>query len=458
MKVRKRTLQEPLQQQPSVHKRLSFLLIIASVCLAVFLSGCGNDRHTENAENGEPPITEDQSTNPSGDADDMENAPDSHKDQDNHLPDSPVEQDPIAEIIDKMSPAEKIGQLVMIGVEGESIDDSITAFIEEQHIGGIILYSRNLHNAEQSLELMNALKAANDAANEVPLFIGVDEEGGLVTRLPDEVLPTPASRDIGMKDSPDWTREIGQLIGKKVAAFGFNIDFAPVLDIDSNPDNPVIGSRSFGRDAETVIRHGLALMLGMKEQRVVPVIKHFPGHGDTSDDSHIDLPILAHDEERLRSFEMQPFIEAIEQGADAVMVAHLLVPAFDEHDPASLSRPIITDLLREELGFDGVVVTDDMTMGAIAQHYSFQDAVLRAVLAGSDIILIGHGYDRAEAAIQALERAYLSGELSDERLNESLRRILQLKHQYELSDEPLQAIDITELNELTEQVLSGTGT
>ena len=137
-------------------------------------------------------------------------------------------------------------------------------------------------------------------------------------------------------------------------------------------------------------------------------------------------PILAHDEERLRSFEMQPFIEAIEQGADAVMVAHLLVPAFDEHDPASLSRPIITDLLREELGFDGVVVTDDMTMGAIAQHYSFQDAVLRAVLAGSDIILIGHGYDRAEAAIQALERAYLSGELSDERLNESLRRICSL--------------------------------
>jgi beta-N-acetylhexosaminidase len=188
-------------------------------------------------------------------------------------------------------------------------------------------------------------------------------------------------------------------------------------------------------------------------QYVVPVVKHFPGHGDTHEDSHVDLPVVSHDAERLRSFELQPFQRAIASGADAVMVAHLLVPAYDEQYPASLSKPIITDLLREELGFDGVVVTDDMTMGAIAEHDEFATAVVDAVLAGADQILIGHGYDRAESAIEALEEAFLSGVLSAERLEESVRRVLKLKIKYGMNDDPVGSVDIEALNEHAARVL-----
>lgn len=365
--------------------------------------------------------------------------------------DDPVLHAMIEEMIQSMSPSEKIGQLVMIGVEGEAMDETVSRLIAKRHAGGVILYGRNLTSVTQAVSLIDDLKAVN-RSNDAPLLIGIDEEGGRVTRLPGELAKTPASRDIGSRDDPEWTYAVGELIGEKLAAFGINVNFAPVLDIDSNPQNPVIGDRAFGSDPDRVSVHGIASMRGMA-QYVVPVVKHFPGHGDTHEDSHVDLPVVSHDAERLRSFELQPFQRAIASGADAVMVAHLLVPAYDEQYPASLSKPIITDLLREELGFDGVVVTDDMTMGAIAEHDEFATAVVDAVLAGADQILIGHGYDRAESAIEALEEAFLSGVLSAERLEESVRRVLKLKIKYGMNDDPVGSVDIEALNEHAARVL-----
>lgn len=362
----------------------------------------------------------------------------------------PAEQDMRA-IVSNMTTLEKIGQLMVLGVEGELADEQVKRFIEERHVGGVILFGRNFINIEQSIRLTNALKQFN-RNNKVPLFIGVDEEGGRVTRLPEPLLPTPSARELGLAYTSGWAFDIGTLIAEKIAALGLNMDFAPVLDIDSNPLNPVIGDRSFGADPDTVSDVGLELMQGLKSKNVIPVVKHFPGHGDTSTDSHIGLPVIEHDSTRLHSFELLPFQRAIQQDVDAIMVAHLLVQAYDDQYPASMSHSVITKLLRQELGFAGVIVTDDMTMGAIAEHYELGAAAVQSVQAGSDLLLVCHGYEQAAIVLDALEAAIGSGEITESRLDESVYRILALKQKYGLSDQTIEQVDVEELNRKAENL------
>jgi beta-N-acetylhexosaminidase len=237
-------------------------------------------------------------------------------------------------------------------------------------------------------------------------------------------------------------------------AFGFNLDFAPVLDVNSNPNNPVIGDRSFGNDASVVSRLGTKTMKGIQSQGVISVIKHFPGHGDTSVDSHLELPTVNKSFGQLKEVELVPFAHAIENGADIVMAAHILLPKIDSEYPASMSKPILTGILRDDLGFDGVILTDDMTMGAITENFEIGRAAVQSVKAGSDIILVAHDYENVVATFKALKAAVESGEISEKRIDESVTRILQLKKKYDVRGEQIQAVNTNELNQ-TIRILLG---
>lgn len=362
------------------------------------------------------------------------------------------EKDPIKEQINIMTMDDKLGQMLIVGLEGFTMDDNTRQMIEANHVGGFILYSSNVENPGQLVNLTNTLKLSN-STNEIPLFISVDEEGGRISRVPKELQKLPANMAIGKVDNAEFSYKIGGILADELKAFGFNLDYAPVLDINSNPKNPVIGDRAFGTEAELVSRLGVQTMKGIQEGGVIPVVKHFPGHGDTSVDSHIGLPRVESDLERLKSFELIPFENAIRNSADAVMVAHILLPKLDAENPATLSKTIITEILRKQLGFDGVVITDDMTMGAIAKNYELGSAAVRSVAAGSDVILVAHGYDNALTVLNSLKEAVESGDISEERINQSVYRILRLKQKYNLEDAETRMPDIGELNRRIVNVL-----
>lgn len=402
-------------------KKLLLLVLI----LAIFVCGCtiGNNKGSE--DEGQPSPLE---------------------------PPQKEDVDPLQKQIEQMSIDEKIGQMVIVGLEGYEMDEASQHMIDKYKVGGFILFNRNIQNAAQTLNLINSLKEANKS-NKIPLFVAVDEEGGSVRRMPDEFLKLPTSRAVGEVDSEEFAHQLGSVIGKQIKSLGFNMSFAPVLDIDSNPKNPVIGNRSFGANPETVSRLGTATMEGLKTH-VISAVKHFPGHGDTSVDSHIGLPVVEHHIDRLKNFELVPFEAAIEKGADVVMIAHILLPEIDEKNPATLSKTIITDILRDEMNFDGVVITDDMTMGAIVENYDIGKAAVKSVLAGADIILVCHDNEKQVKVLEALKQAVIDGSLSEDLLNQHVYRVLKLKQKYDLKDEMIESVDVEEINEEIRQLLN----
>lgn len=380
----------------------------------------------------------------------LPNSEEIHDKEDENIPVEEI--DPIKEQIGEMSIEEKIGQMVIAGLEGYSLDVNSRKMIEEHLVGGIIIFGKNVESSDQLLALINSIKEAN-SKNRIPIFISVDEEGGSVSRMPKEIKKLPTSGKIGQLNDKELSYNIGSILGEELKMFGFNMDFAPVLDINSNPKNPVIGDRAFGADFKIVSDLGVQTMKGIQSEGVISVVKHFPGHGDTSVDSHIGLPTIDHDLERLKDFELMPFKEAIENDADAVMVAHILLTNIDPKYPSSLSKTIITDLLRKDLGFEGVVVSDDMTMGAIVENYEIGDAAIKAINAGSDIILVAHGFENSLTVINSIKEALTKGTLSEERLNESIYRILKLKEKYSLTDDKIDAINIEEINNKIHEII-----
>ena len=272
----------------------------------------------------------------------------------------------ILKMLQEMTLEEKIGQMVLAGFEGPRVDDRVESMIREHQIGGLILFERNIEDEDQLTSLTAGLKAVNKD-NRLPLFIAVDEEGGRISRLPKGSPRFPSGKALGERGDPDYSFTVGQEIGTALAAFGFNMNFAPVLDIFSNPQNEVIGDRSFGDNPEIVSKLGTAMMRGLQSKNIIPVVKHFPGHGDTRMDSHIDLPVVEHGRERLDGFEFVPFKEAIDSGAEAIMTAHIMYPELDPEKPATMSGKILTDILRHDLGFKGLIITDDLEMGAITR-------------------------------------------------------------------------------------------
>ena len=359
------------------------------------------------------------------------------------------EPDPLAEQLAAMTVEEKVGQLLIGGFEGTEIGDQATRLVQEYQVGGLILYGRNIAGAGQLVTLTNGLKALN--GDGIPLFLSIDQEGGGVDRMPPEVRRTPGAYCVGQTGSVPAAQSYGDVLAAECAAFGLNLDFAPVLDVWSNPGNTVIGQRAFSADARTVAGLGPAAARRMMDQGIIPAVKHFPGHGDTVVDSHVGLPVVDKSLEELEKTELIPFRAAIQSaGTDgqvpAVMVAHILLTQLDPERPASLSPAVVTGLLREELGFAGAVLTDDLTMGAVTQSYGLGEAAVLAVEAGCDILLVCHGPDSVPAVRTALLEAAASGRITAERLDESVYRILRLKTEYALTNEPVSPPDLEALN------------
>ncbi len=340
----------------------------------------------------------------------------------------------VDQLLTKMSIAEKVAQLFMVGFDGKMVPASMEALLK-QGVGGAILFARNIDTPEQTAQLTNRLQElSQQSPNKVPLLISVDQEHGIVSRFSQGFTLYPGQMALGATRSDVAARVMGEVTGRELRDLGINMNLAPVLDINNNPANPVIGVRSFGEDPTLVAKLGTALIAGLQGGQVAAVGKHFPGHGDTSVDSHKALPVVAHPRERLNSVELVPFKAAIAANVDAIMTAHVFFPAIESNPdlPATLSSSVLNGLLRQELGFKGVIITDDMEMKAISDRYSPGEAAVKAILAGTDIVLIASQPTHHQAALQAVQQAVADGQISKERLDQSVRRILELKQRYGL--------------------------
>jgi beta-N-acetylhexosaminidase len=328
---------------------------------------------------------------------------------------------------------EKIGQLFMIGFTGTSVTPDLAEFLEEYQPGGVILFSRNLESIDQIVELTNTLQQHSRRS---PLLISIDQEGGRVSRLPKGFTVFPPCELFGRCHSSELAYAAAATIAKELRAVGINMNMAPVLDVDSNPDNPVIGDRAFGATPDLVSELGLVTAAGLQENRVIACGKHFPGHGDTNADSHKELPVVEAPRERLERVELPPFRRAAEARIASMMTAHVLYKALDDRLPATLSPDIITGVLRRALQYEGVVLTDDLEMQAIAGHYGVGDAAIRAVMAGCDVVLICKDRDHQIAAFEAVAKAADSGIIPSDRVDQSIARVQRLKRRYLLPYKP----------------------
>jgi beta-N-acetylhexosaminidase len=320
----------------------------------------------------------------------------------------------------------KAASLFTVGFYGKAVTDDLRGLLA-RGVGGVIFFARNVGTPAEVLELNRDIKAT--AAR--PLLLAIDQEGGVVARLKQGFTEIPPMRAVGATESAALARELGKLIGRELRAVGFDMNYAPVLDIDTNPDNPIIGARSFGRTPEIVTEMGLALAAGVQEAGVAACGKHFPGHGDTSQDSHLELPKLPHAMDRLERVELAPFKAAAKAGIASFMTAHVIFEAVDAKYPATMSRAVLTGILREKLGYDGMVVTDDVEMKAIADNYGVEEAVVLGLNAGVDHFLCCHTAELAHRAIESVVKAVESGKLSRERLDSATRRFGEVRSRYE---------------------------
>ncbi|WKA55413.1 beta-N-acetylhexosaminidase [Planococcus shixiaomingii] len=325
-----------------------------------------------------------------------------------------------------MTLKKKVGRLMIAGFYGKTVSDKIKHLIHTYHIGGIILFVRNIGTPAEILELTrNLQKEAKAAGYEKPLLICLDQENGTVRRISEGATAVPGAMLLGATHNPKHAYQAGIVTGKELKALGINWNLAPVVDINNNPENPVIGVRSFGEQANDVAEMAKQFMLGMRKAGILSTLKHFPGHGDTNVDSHRDLPVIDHDLKRLHEVELVPFKECIANGADAVMSAHVYFPALEKEPnvPATLSRAVITGLLREELGFDGVITTDCMEMDAIINGIGTVKGCVKALEAGADMVMVSHGYTMQEQVVLELTAALERGEISELQIDQSIARI-----------------------------------
>jgi beta-N-acetylhexosaminidase len=332
-----------------------------------------------------------------------------------------------------MTLREKLGQLVMAGFEGTRPSKAITRLVAGARVGGVILFRRNIADPAQVLSLTRGFQRA---APRAPLFIAVDQEGGRVSRLPPPFTQFPPAAVLGKRKTVSLTYAVGEAMGRELAAVGINMNMAPVLDVNTNPDNPIIGDRAFGDRPMVVEEHGLALMVGLQDRRVIACAKHFPGHGATAADSHLELPEVAESLRQLERIHLRPFEHAIANRLAAMMTAHVRYPALDPRAPATLSKKILTNLLRGAMGFDGLVITDALEMKAIADRYDAASAALKAFRAGADVLLFCENPDAPADAIDALSAAVKRGRLSESRVDQSLNRVLRLKERFLLGNKP----------------------
>jgi beta-N-acetylhexosaminidase len=322
----------------------------------------------------------------------------------------------------------QIGQLLIAGFHGHQLPVELRSLARDFGLGGVILFARNVTEPAQVAELAHESLQVSDRQ---PAWVSVDQEGGRVARLKAPFTEWPPMATLGRSGDLRLTERFARALAQELRAVGVNLDFAPVLDIHTNPNNPVIGDRALAEKAAAVAQLGAAIVTALQAEQIAACGKHFPGHGDTATDSHLELPLVEHPPEQLRDREFVPFKAAIAAGVASIMTAHVLVPAFDEQRPATLSKRIVTGLLREELGFEGVIVSDDLEMKAVANAFTVPDAAVQAIAAGCDALLICSGdHEIQAAALEALVHAVEQERLPMVRVEDALKRQQRAKERF----------------------------
>ena len=329
----------------------------------------------------------------------------------------------VDKLVANMSDADKVGQLMMIGIHGKSLNDDAKFMLNEYRVGGIILFDRNMESKDQVKTLITDINKAGKSAGLTQLFLGIDQEGGAVARMDDKLIKVPPAEEVG-KEPVEQAAALAREVGTELKELGFNINFAPVADLG------LTYGRSYSTNPDEVVRYASAVGKSYDEAGLWYSYKHFPGIGKTDVDLHADTSIVPVSKETLLSEDTKVFVDLIKQSKPntyTIMVSHAMYPQIDPDHPSSLSKTIITDWLRKDMGYNGVVVTDDMDMGALAKHYTFGDMAVQSILAGSDILLVCHEYEHMQEAYNGLMKAVKDGRISKERLDESVKRILLMK-------------------------------
>lgn len=329
----------------------------------------------------------------------------------------------VDKLVANMSDADKVGQLLMIGIHGKTLNDDAKFMLNEYRVGGIILFDRNMESKDQVKSLITDINKTGKSAGLTPLFIGIDQEGGAVARMEDQLIKVPPAEELG-KEPIEQAVSLAKQSGTELKDLGFNINFAPVADLG------LTYGRSFSTNPDDVVRYASAVGKAYDEAGLWYSYKHFPGIGKTDVDLHADTSVVPVSKETLLNEDTKVFVDLIKQSKPntyAIMVSHAMYPQIDAEHPSSLSKAIITDWLRKDMGYNGVVVTDDMDMGALAKHYTFGDMAIQSILAGSDILLVCHEYEHMQEAYNGLMKAVKDGRISKERLDESVKRILLMK-------------------------------
>lgn len=329
----------------------------------------------------------------------------------------------VDKLVANMSDADKVGQLLMIGIHGKTLNDDAKFMLNEYRVGGIILFDRNMESKDQVKSLIADINKTGKSAGLTPLFIGIDQEGGAVARMEDQLIKVPPAEALG-KEPIEQAVSLAKQSGTELKDLGFNINFAPIADLG------LTYGRSFSTNPDEAVRYASAVGKAYDEAGLWYSYKHFPGIGKTDVDLHADTSVVPVSKEILLNEDTKVFVDLIKQSKPntyAIMVSHAMYPQIDADHPSSLSKAIITDWLRKDMGYNGVVVTDDMDMGALAKHYTFGDMAVQSILAGSDILLVCHEYEHMQEAYNGLMKAVKDGRISKERLDESVKRILLMK-------------------------------
>ncbi|MEN3769019.1 glycoside hydrolase family 3 protein [Priestia megaterium] len=328
----------------------------------------------------------------------------------------------VEKLIVHMTLQEKIGQMMVVGFQTEEMDNHIRTMISTYHAGGVILFDRNMKTPKQVATLTNNLQdLAQQTKNEIPLVMGIDQEGGAIVRMKNQVSSIPSQRELGQKNDKELVYQTANRNGQELAAMGFNVDFAPVLDL-SDTD-----TRSFGTDPQKAAEFGEAAVSGLNANGLTAALKHFPGNGRSNIDPHLETSSVNADKLDLENGDIYPFkqmVTNVDNNNFFVMVTHIKYPAYDKENPASISPIIIQGLLRKQLGYNGLVVTDDLEMGAVSKYFTYEELGVRAVEAGADVLLVCHTLDSQEKMYNGILQAVKDGKISEKRIDESVKRIL----------------------------------
>lgn len=332
----------------------------------------------------------------------------------------------VKNLIENLTLEEKIGQMLIVSYSSSYVDEDLKNAIINNKPGGFILFSENITNFENTKKFIDEIKSFSD----IPMFISIDQEGGKVQRLQNledlNVSKIPDMLSLGKTNNETLAYEIGTLMAKELNVFGINMNFAPVIDIIEN-ENSFIGNRSFGSDVDTVVKMSNSLAKGLEENNVIAVYKHFPGHGSTIEDSHYKLPVINKTKIELKEKELVPFENAINNGAKVIMIGHIAIPEIDGNTPASLSKKIIKELLKNEMNYNGLVITDALNMKAITDNYSEKEIYEMAINAGVDLLLMPSS---SSSAIKLIKESISEGIINEEHINKSVKKILTLKFDF----------------------------